>query len=163
MDGGSGLRRARWILAVAGAVVVAVVVAGVVQVMRPVPALSLTTNLVMPAAQPGQAQISWPRAREAAVTVDSFGKTWSSGGLAQVPTASLAKMMTAYVVLRDHPLAADEDGPMLTVTAEDEQEYKSDVRAGDATAKVAAGERLTEREALEALLLPSADNVALLL
>jgi D-alanyl-D-alanine carboxypeptidase (penicillin-binding protein 5/6) len=148
---------------VAGAVLVAVVVAGVVQVMRPVPALSLTTNLVTPAAQPGQAHISWPRAREAAVTVDGFGKVWSSGGETEVPTASVAKMMTAYVVLRDHPLAADADGPVLTVAAEDAEEYESDVHAGDSTAKVAAGERLTEREALEALLLPSADNVAMLL
>jgi serine-type D-Ala-D-Ala carboxypeptidase (penicillin-binding protein 5/6) len=160
---GRALRKARWMLAVAGAVLVAVVVAGVVQVMRPVPALSLTTNLVTPVAQPGQAQISWPRAREAAVTVDGFGKVWSSGGEAEVPTASVAKMMTAYVVLRDHPLAADADGPVITVTAEDAEEYESDVQAGDSTAKVAAGEQLTEREALEALLLPSADNVAMLL
>jgi D-alanyl-D-alanine carboxypeptidase (penicillin-binding protein 5/6) len=150
-------------LAAAGVVLVAVVVAGVVQVMRPVPALSLTTSLVTPAAQPGQAHIPWPRAREAAVTVDGFGKVWSSGGQAEVPTASVAKMMTAYVVLRDHPLAADADGPVITVSAEDAREYSSDVANDDSTAKVTAGERLTEREALEALLLPSADNIAKLL
>lgn len=150
-------------LAAAGVVLVAVVVAGVVQVMRPVPAMSLTTNLVTPAAQPGAAHISWPRAREAAVTVDGVGKVWSSGGQAEVPTASVAKMMTAYVVLRDHPLAANAEGPLITVTAEDAQEYKSAVDDDDSNAKVAAGEQLTEREALEALLLPSADNIAKLL
>jgi serine-type D-Ala-D-Ala carboxypeptidase (penicillin-binding protein 5/6) len=150
-------------LAAAGVVLVAVVVAGVVQLMRPVPALSLTANLVMPAAQPGKAHISWPRAREAAVTVDGFDKVWSSGGQAEVPTASVAKMMTAYVVLRDHPLAADADGPVITVSAEDAAEYRSDVANDDSTAKVAAGEQLTEREALEALMLPSADNIAKLL
>jgi serine-type D-Ala-D-Ala carboxypeptidase (penicillin-binding protein 5/6) len=132
-------------------------------VMRPVPALSLTTNFVTPAAQPGKVHISWPRAREAAVTVDGFGKVWSSGGQAEVPTASVAKMMTAYVVLRDHPLAVNAEGPVITVTAEDASEYRSNIANDDSTAKVAAGERLTEREALEALMLPSADNIAKLL
>ena len=155
--------RRGWMLAAAGVLVVAVVVAGVVQLMRPVPSLSLTTNFVTPAAQPGTAHISWPRAREAAVTVDGFDKVWSSGGQAEVPTASVAKMMTAYVVLRDHPLAADADGPVITVSAEDAAEYRSDVDDDDSNAKVAAGERLTEREAIEALLLPSADNIAKLL
>lgn len=150
-------------LAAAGTVVVAVVVAGAVQVTRPLPRLSLTTSLVTSAAQPGKAHIPWPRAREAAVTVAGLGKVWSSGGEREVPTASVAKMMTAYVVLRDHPLDADDDGPVLTVSAEDAVEYRNDVRDGDSTAAVAAGETLTEREALEALMLPSADNVAMML
>lgn len=150
-------------LAAAGTAVVAVVVAGAVQMTRPLPRLSLTTSLVTPVAQPGAAHISWPRAREAAVTVAGLGKVWSSGGEAEIPTASVAKMMTAYVVLRDHPLDADADGPVLTVSAEDAVEYRDDVRDGDSTAAVAAGETLTEREAIEALLLPSADNVAMML
>lgn len=150
-------------IAVAATVLVAVVVAGVVQLTRPLPALSLTTSLVTPVAQPGQAHIAWPRARQAAVTVDGVDKVWNSGGEAKIPTASVAKIMTAYIVLRDHPLAADADGPELTVSAEDAAEYRDDVRDGDSTAAVAAGETLTEREALEALLLPSADNIAKLL
>src|SRR5262249_34822726 len=95
-----------------------------------------------------------------------FGKVWSSGGETEVPTASVAKIMTAYIVLRDHPLAADADGPEITVSAEDAPEYHSDVAHGDSTAKVAQGEGLTEQERLEALdvlMLPSADNIAMLL
>jgi D-alanyl-D-alanine carboxypeptidase (penicillin-binding protein 5/6) len=71
--------------------------------------------------------------------------------------------MTAYIVLRDHPLAGDEQGPSITVTQADFQTYQSDVANGDSNAAVAAGEKLTEREALEALLLPSADNIAMML
>jgi serine-type D-Ala-D-Ala carboxypeptidase (penicillin-binding protein 5/6) len=157
------LRIPRWLLAVAATALVAVVAAGVVQVLRPLPSMSLTTNLVTSVAQPGQAHISWPQVREAAVSVDGIGKVWSSGGEAEFPMASVTKIMTAYVVLRDHPLAADADGPLLVVTVEDAAEYRSDIEQGDSTAAVAAGEQLTERSALEALMLPSADNVAKLL
>ena len=42
-------------------------------------------------------------------------------------------------------------------------QYPSQVAAGDSLVAVAAGETLTERQALEALLLPSADNMAWIL
>lgn len=141
---------------------VAVIVAGVLT-LRPVPALSLTTSVVTSASQPGSPQIAWPQAREAAATVDGIDRTWSSGGQAEVPIASVTKVMTAYVVLRDHPLGRDEQGPLIPVTKADVKEYKSALKAGDSVAKVAANQPLTEREALEALMLPSADNIAWML
>lgn len=150
------------VLAGSIAVVAAVVTVAGVLVLRPLPALSLTTKWVAPG-QPGPPGISWPLARESAVTVDGLGRTWSSGGQAEVPIASLAKMMTAYVVLRDHPLSAEEQGPLIPITEDDAEEYKSAVKQGDSSAKVAAGYPLTERQALEALMLPSADNVAKIL
>jgi D-alanyl-D-alanine carboxypeptidase (penicillin-binding protein 5/6) len=72
-------------------------------------------------------------------------------------------MMTAYLVLRDHPITSSDDGPTITVTAADAATYQSDLANGDSSAAVAAGETLTERQALEALMLPSADNIAALL
>jgi D-alanyl-D-alanine carboxypeptidase (penicillin-binding protein 5/6) len=80
-----------------------------------------------------------------------------------VPIASLAKMMTAYLLLQAKPLKIGEDGPVTTLTAADVEIYKQDVAAGDSVAKVAAGEKLTERQLLEALMLPSADNIATLI
>jgi D-alanyl-D-alanine carboxypeptidase (penicillin-binding protein 5/6) len=68
--------------------------------------------------------------------------------------------MTAYIVLGDHPLTGDAQGPSITITKADQKAYKSAVVNGDSNAAVAAGERITERQALEALLLPSADNIA---
>ncbi|MBO0804145.1 MAG: D-alanyl-D-alanine carboxypeptidase [Nocardiopsaceae bacterium] len=156
------MRRAVWVLAGTVAVLAFLVILAGMLVLRPLPAFSLATSRVAPA-QPGPPGISWPQARQAAVAVDGVGKTWSSGGHAEIPVASVAKMMTAYVVLRDHPLSAAAQGPSIPVTAKDAAQYKKDVKRGDSTAKVAKGHPLTERQALEALLLPSADNVAELL
>ena len=77
--------------------------------------------------------------------------------------ASVAKVMTAYVVLRDHPLRLGEDGPAITLTDADVAD--TDRRRGqeESVVYVAAGEQLTERQALQALLLPSANNIAAVL
>jgi D-alanyl-D-alanine carboxypeptidase (penicillin-binding protein 5/6) len=109
------------------------------------------------AAGPG---FAWPSVRESAVAVSGLPGAWDSGAQAEVPIASVTKMMTAYLVLRDHPLTGTGDGPSLTVTAADATLYQSDLANGDSVAAVAAGESLTEREALEGLMLPSADNIA---
>jgi serine-type D-Ala-D-Ala carboxypeptidase (penicillin-binding protein 5/6) len=79
------------------------------------------------------------------------------------PIASVAKVMTAYLVLRDHPLRLGEDGPTITLT--DDDAFDTDRRRGreESVVPVAAGEQLTERQALLALLLPSANNIAAVL
>jgi D-alanyl-D-alanine carboxypeptidase (penicillin-binding protein 5/6) len=80
-----------------------------------------------------------------------------------VPIASVAKLMTAYVILQDHPLSADGSGPDITVEPSEAAAYPSQVADGDSLVVVTAGETITERQALEALLLPSADNMAWIL
>jgi len=79
------------------------------------------------------------------------------------PIASVAKVMTAYVVLRDHPLRAGEDGPAITLTDADVADTELRRGRGESVVSVAAGEQLTERQALLALLLPSANNIAAVL
>jgi serine-type D-Ala-D-Ala carboxypeptidase (penicillin-binding protein 5/6) len=66
-------------------------------------------------------------------------------------------------VLRDHPLELGQDGPTITLTDADVAD--TDHRRGqqESVVPVAAGEQLTERQALEALLLPSANNIAAVL
>jgi len=93
-----------------------------------------------------------------------FDRPSQPGGTDQpVPIASLAKIMTGYVVLRDRPLPAAGPGPVITVTAADAAAYASDERLGQSVVQVAAGEKLTERQALEAMLIPSGNNIASLL
>jgi D-alanyl-D-alanine carboxypeptidase (penicillin-binding protein 5/6) len=79
------------------------------------------------------------------------------------PTASVAKVMTAYVVLRDHPLQGGAGGPQIMVTPGDAAVYRADEASGQSVVLVQAGERLTERQALQAMLLPSGNNIATLL
>jgi len=80
-----------------------------------------------------------------------------------VPIASVAKVMTAYLTLIEHPLAAGEEGFSMTITPTEVAEERKRVALDESTLTVRAGERITERQALQALLLPSANNVAALL
>jgi D-alanyl-D-alanine carboxypeptidase (penicillin-binding protein 5/6) len=79
-----------------------------------------------------------------------------------VPIASLAKVMTAYVVLEHHPLRAGDSGPGFVVGEDDVADTEARRRDGQSVVAVEAGEQLSERDALMAILLPSANNVAVL-
>ncbi len=76
------------------------------------------------------------------------------------PVGSVAKTMTALVVLTVHPLQRGESGPSLTMTAADVTLYRQAVSQRGSAVAVAVGERLSERELLLALMLPSANNIA---
>src|SRR5712672_2935886 len=71
--------------------------------------------------------------------------------------------MTAYLVLRDHPLRLGQDGPTITLTDADMADTDRRRRQRESVVPIAAGEQLTERQALQALLLPSANNIAVVL
>ena len=76
------------------------------------------------------------------------------------PIASVAKVMTALVVLQAHPLDAGADGPTLTLTDQDVRFYRDELAGDGSVVPVSVGEVLTERQLLLALLLPSANNIA---
>jgi serine-type D-Ala-D-Ala carboxypeptidase (penicillin-binding protein 5/6) len=104
----------------------------------------------------------WPAYGQAAVQI---GQSQVQAGPNQhaAPIASVAKVMTAYLVLRDHPLRPGQDGPTITLTDADVAD--TDRRRGqeESVVSINAGEQLTELQALQALLLPSANNIAAVL
>jgi D-alanyl-D-alanine carboxypeptidase (penicillin-binding protein 5/6) len=104
----------------------------------------------------------WPTRGQASLVVGS-GRVESSPDQRPVPIASVAKVMTAYLVLRSAPLAPGADGFRLTVTEADAENTVARQRNDESVVSVDAGEVLTERQALAALLLPSANNVAVML
>jgi serine-type D-Ala-D-Ala carboxypeptidase (penicillin-binding protein 5/6) len=105
----------------------------------------------------------WPGAGVSAAKVTGGPLRLGPGAHRPVPIASVAKVMTAYLILRDHPLSADASGPQIVVEPSEAAAYPTEVHAGESVVPVQTGEVLTERQALEALLLPSADNVAWIL
>src|SRR5690348_5520298 len=109
------------------------------------------------------AAVSWPADGASAADISGVGVVYGPGATRPAPIASVAKVMTAYVILHDHPLTADGSGPDIAVQPAEAAAYPSQVRDGDSLVPVTAGEVLTERQALEALLLPSADNMAWIL
>ena len=111
----------------------------------------------------GPPALAWPRGGQAAIEVAGLGGLTSARSLRPVPIASVAKIMTAYLVLREHPLTGRRQGFTMTITHADVADEQRRVALGESTVSVRAGERITEREALQALLLPSANNIAALL
>jgi serine-type D-Ala-D-Ala carboxypeptidase (penicillin-binding protein 5/6) len=105
----------------------------------------------------------WPAQGQAAFVQTGRSQIQTGPNQHAAPIASVAKVMTAYLVLRDHPLPPGEDGPTITLTDADVAD--TDRRRGreESVVSIAAGERLTERQALQALLLPSANNIAAVL
>jgi D-alanyl-D-alanine carboxypeptidase (penicillin-binding protein 5/6) len=94
------------------------------------------------------------------VELAGLGLLGSSGPNRPLPIASLAKVMTALVVLHDHPLRPGQAGPAVTITPGEVAVYRAESAAGDSVAPVTAGEMFTELQLLETLLIPSADNMA---
>ncbi len=142
-------------------VLLLVIVFAVVQNIRPLPAptLELTAEDSY-TFEGGKPDIPWPAAGQAALDVQGIGTFGSSGEQKPVPIASVAKVMTAYLILRDHPLKSGAEGPMLKI--DELAEQQSDA-GQESTVNVTAGDEISQREAVESVLIASANNVARLL
>ncbi|MGW8899221.1 D-alanyl-D-alanine carboxypeptidase [Streptomyces sp. NPDC055752] len=142
-------------------VVLLLIVFAVAQSMRPLPAptLDLTAEDSF-TFEGGKPQIPWPSSGQAALDVQGIGTFGSSGDQKPVPIASVAKVMTAYVILREHPLKSGAEGPKIKI----DQAAEDQSQAGqESTVNVFAGDSISQREALESILIASANNVARLL
>jgi D-alanyl-D-alanine carboxypeptidase (penicillin-binding protein 5/6) len=103
----------------------------------------------------------WPLGGQGAYVLGN-GRPAVSPHQRPVPIASVAKVMTAYLVLEHHPLRAGDSGRRFVVGQRDVVDTEKRRRGGQSVVAVRAGEQLTERDALMAILLPSANNVAVL-
>ena len=106
--------------------------------------------------------VIWPQQGEAALVIGN-GKPAASPDQRPVPIASVAKVMTAYLTLEHDPLSGEQDGFTVTITPSEVQTEAQDEAEGGSVVAVQAGEQLTERQLLEALLIPSGNNIAQLL
>ncbi|WP_406467142.1 D-alanyl-D-alanine carboxypeptidase [Streptomyces sp. NBC_01594] len=145
-------------------VLLLLIVFAIVQAARPLPTPELRLT-----AQPtytfegSKPSLPWPNEGQGYMAATGLGTVDSFGEQKAVPIGSVAKAMTAYVVLKDHPLKKGQAGPSITVDAKGESDGKLDA-AGESTLNtVKAGDKLTEQEALSAIMIPSANNIARLL
>ena len=130
------------------------------QLLRPLPVVAATTAPA-PTAVPGAPPtLPWPAKGEASVGTAELGLLGVSPGEQPKPMASVAKLMTALVVLQDKPLAVDNPGPAITIDAADVADFQARQAAGESVLKVSAGEQLSELDALQGLLVPSGNNIA---
>lgn len=109
---------------------------------------------------PQSVAIPWPTIGQAAVGAVGFGLLDQHGDDTPRPMASVNKVLTALVVLDKKPLKANETGPTITLTADDVALYNEYIEQGGSVVKVAVGEQISEYQALQAMLLPSANNIS---
>jgi len=105
----------------------------------------------------------WPVDGQAAFVLGGRSQIHASPTQHMAAIASVAKVMTAYLVLRDHPLGLGPEGPTIMLTDADVADTDRRRRQQESVVSIAPGEQLTERQALQALLLPSANNIAAVL
>jgi len=148
----------------AAAVAGAIALLTYVQLNRAVPAVVVRQTL--PADwtySDSQLSVPWPAIGSAAVAVGGAGSVGATRDDRPRPVASLVKVMTAYVVLKDHPLQPGQPGPSVEITPADVDIYKQLLANGESVVEVRAGTQLTELDLLNGLLIPSGNNLAVVL
>ncbi|WP_327380985.1 serine hydrolase [Streptomyces sp. NBC_01207] len=130
------------------------------QLMRPLPAPQLVAAETDRTVD-GQFSVPWPAKGQGAVRVSGSGDIGTFGEQKPVPTASVAKVMTAYVILKGHPLRKADPGPDITIdaktVADGTSEHESRIRS------LTPGQKFSQQDMLKMLMIPSGNNVARLL
>ncbi|WP_406252820.1 D-alanyl-D-alanine carboxypeptidase [Streptomyces atratus] len=136
----------------------------IVQMVRPLPDPELQMSAKDTYTFKGdKPSLPWPDEGQGYMAATGLGPVGSFGEQKAVPIGSVAKAMTAYIVLKDHPLKKGEKGPSIEVDAKAESDGKLDAEGESTLNTVTAGDKLTEQEALSAIMIPSANNIARLL
>lgn len=126
---------------------------------RPLQQLSPTGSLT-PKASPTASKLAWPAGAQAAVSIMNSSIMEAHGAQQPIPTASTAKLITALAVLGAKPLTPGQQGPILTMGPNDVAIYNNYVAQDGSVVQVQNGEQISEYQALQALMLPSANNIA---
>ncbi|MER6099509.1 serine hydrolase [Streptomyces sp. NPDC001728] len=142
-------------------VILLLIAFAIAQMVRPLPAPALTlTTAPTFTFEGGELKMPWPGEGQGAVEVEGVGSVGTYGPQKPAPIASVTKTMTAYVILRDHPIKGKQQGPEITVDKKAADQAKA---THESTAAVQEGQTYTQKELLELLMIPSANNVARLL
>ncbi|MFC7795202.1 serine hydrolase [Streptomyces cinereoruber] len=133
----------------------------IAQMVRPLPAPALKLSAAPTFTfEGGELKMPWPGEGQGAVEVEGVGSMGTYGPQKPAPIASVTKTMTAYVILRDHPLKGKEKGPEIEIDKKAAEQGKAE---HESTAAVQEGQTYSEKELLQLLMIPSANNVARLL
>ncbi|MEV8324709.1 hypothetical protein [Kitasatospora sp. NPDC056731] len=158
----SPLRRALKRITIWTAFLAVVLGAAVVaQLLRPLPDAKVRMSAAGSFSFAGDPlDLAWPAKGQSAAEVVGVGSLGSSGQETPSAIASVTKVMNAYLILQKFPLKKGESGPKITV---DKQAAQESGNVDESRVTLTEGQVLTEYQALELLMLPSANNVARLL
>lgn len=153
----------RWVVgSLAGCLVVGGLLAGYTYwtLQRPLPPLMPAIASHQITVRAPTKEIAWPNSGQAAIAMVGDGLVASHGPQTPAPTASTAKIITALTVLKQKPLAPGQPGPLVTMSVNDIALYNAYAAADGSVVRVQAGEQISEYQLLQAVLIPSANNLA---
>lgn len=131
-----------------------------ISVSLPNPTIKAQAQEVPVASSDGTALV-WPaEVDQTAFGSQNHGLIATNGEQVSHPIASIAKCMVALAVLEKKPINKGEQGPILTMTAKDVEYFTTDLAQNGSVVPIRVGEELSEYQVLQALLLPSGDNIA---
>ncbi|HUY53038.1 MAG TPA: hypothetical protein VMV24_00475 [Candidatus Dormibacteraeota bacterium] len=130
--------------------------------LGPLPLINATVTLNSLTIQNNQ-PINWAQNGSQAIGITGYGVSNQTGSLIPSPIASTVKVLLALSVLSKKPLAINQQGPNIVINQTDLANYNADLALGESVAKVQPGEIITEYQALQALLIASANNFAQIL
>lgn len=132
---------------------------GVFSYLRAIPPIESSVILKSSSLDNNQ-NITWGKYGSQAIGLVGYGANNQTGSQVPSPVASTIKILLALSILSKEPLALNEQGPNITINQADVASYDSDVALDESVVKVQAGEVVSEYQALQALLIASADNFA---
>ncbi|MEV3990437.1 D-alanyl-D-alanine carboxypeptidase [Streptomyces sp. NPDC049837] len=145
-------------------VVLLAIIFAIVQFVRPLPAPTLAlTAKPSYTFEGGKPSLPWPDEGQGYMSATGLGTVDSFGEQKPVPIGSVAKAMTAYIILKEHPLKKGSKGEMIEVDALAEKEGGYDAQNESTLNTVKAGDKISQHDALAAIMIPSANNIARLL
>lgn len=129
-----------------------------VALLRP---LGTLRTVVIPPITLAQVKVSvpWPSNAQAAFGRDGSGVLSTNMQQSPRPIGGIATVIAAMAVLEKQPLKAGQQGPDITFTQRDEALFDQYVAGDNNAIPVAAGSSVSEYQALQAMLLPAANNV----
>ena len=159
-DDAPNFRLRRLVVGVLAVFILIVAIGVPVAILAPVPEAQASVPQAAPTTTPA-AHPQFPSFGDGAIgAVGLPGVLATSGSQKPHSIASITKVVTMLVVLERKPLTGGQQGPTITFTDRDVQIYDQVIANNGSNAPVAAGWKLTERQAIETTMLPSANNYA---
>lgn len=127
--------------------------------LKPLPQLQPDKSSIILSAKTPASSLVWP-ASQSAVSIVGTDILETNITPNPVPNASTSKMITALMVLKAKPLQLNQQGPVITLTDKDVAIYKDYVARDGSVVPILAGEQISQYQALQTVMLPSANNIA---
>jgi D-alanyl-D-alanine carboxypeptidase (penicillin-binding protein 5/6) len=105
-------------------------------------------------------EVAFPELGQSAIGTLEEGVIKVTPNEKQSPIASITKIVTALIILEKHPLQLGEKGDTITLTEKDLQYFNDYYAKLGTVTTVVPGQSMTQYEALQAILLPSSNNMA---